>query len=176
MLHIGTFRIKWIAMTSSNEFAARKGRRRAAPPLPWIVAASLRAPALASLPPRLQEVAAIIYLHTQVTAKQLEAALSHEVDNSTIRTMLRRLIAKGIVRREKGPGRSFVYSPAILHPEVQERALERLADEYFGGSLYQATHRLLALMRRRDPEAFVALSRQLPAGSAGEGLARAANG
>ena len=163
-------------MSNDNDPAAKRGRRRDAPPIPWIVAASLRAPALASLPPRLQEVAAIIYLHTQVTAKQLEAALSHEIDNSTIRTMLRRLIAKGIVRREKGPGRSYVYSPAILQPEVQERALERMADEYFGGSLYQATHRLLALMRRRDPEAFVALSRQLPASSSGEAMARAANG
>jgi predicted transcriptional regulator len=134
--------------------------RRPGGVLPSLVAASLRTPALTKLPPREQEIAAIVYLHTNVTAKDLEAALSNAITNSAIRCMLGRLVAKGVLRRRKGQGKTFVYSPALLLPDIQERALERVAEDYFGGSLSQASLRLFALVREREPEAMESLSRQ----------------
>jgi predicted transcriptional regulator len=139
-------------------------RRRAGGALPSLVVASLRTPALTNLPPREQEIAAIVYLHTDVTAKDLETALSNAITNSAIRCMLSRLVAKGVLKRRKGQGKTFIYSPALLLPDIQERALERVAEDYFGGSLCQASHRLLTLVRKREPEAIEALSRQFGAG------------
>ena len=150
-------------------------RRRPGGSLPSLVAASLRTPALTSLPPREQEIAAIVYLHTRVTAKDLEVALSNEITNSAIRCMLNRLVAKGVLRRSKGAGKTFVYSPALLLPDIQERALERVAEEYFGGSLYQASHRLLALVSKKEPESLAALSYQIHAASSVQ-TARAVGG
>ena len=138
--------------------------RRPGGVLPSLVVASLRTPALTKLPPREQEIAAIVYLHTNVTAKDLEAALSHAITNSAIRCMLGRLVAKGVLRRRKGQGKSFVYSPALLLPDIQERALERVAEDYFGGSLSQASFRLFALVREREPEALESLSRHFETG------------
>ena len=151
-------------------------RRRPGGALPSLVAGALRTPALTKLPPREQEIAAIVYLHTNVTAKDLEAALSNEITNSAIRCMLGRLIAKGVLRRHKGHGKTFIYSPALLLPDIQERALERVAEDYFGGSLYQASQRLLMLMREREPDALSALSRQLEVPPAAAGLPMAASG
>ena len=153
-----------------------RNRRRPGGVLPSLVAGALRTPALTNLPPREQEIAAIVYLHTNVTAKDLEAALSNEITNSAIRCMLGRLIAKGVLRRHKGHGKTFIYSPALLLPDIQERALERVAEDYFGGSLFQASHRLLTLMRKRDPDALTALSRQLDIAPVVTGFPMAASG
>jgi predicted transcriptional regulator len=143
-------------------------RRRPVGTLPSLVASTLRTPALTRLPPREQEIAAIVYLHTDVTAKDLESALSNEITNSAIRCMLGRLVAKGVLKRRKGPGKTFIYSPALLLPDVQERALERLAEDFFDGSLSQTSHRLLALVSKREPQALGELARQIQAASASE--------
>jgi predicted transcriptional regulator len=125
-------------------------RVRSGPTLPALVASSLGSPVLTRLPPREQEIATIVYLNTEVSAKELEAALSHQIGNSAIRCMLGRLVRKGVLKRRKAYGKTFVYSPAVMLPEVQERALERLAEEYFGGSLHQAMQRLIGLVQKRE--------------------------
>lgn len=152
-------------MARNLDFKARR-KRTPGSSLPSLVAASLHTPALMKLPPREQEIATIVYMHTDVTAKELEGALAHEITNSAIRCMLGRLVDKGILRRRKGQGKTFIYSPAMLLPDIQERALERLAEDYFDGSLYQATHRLLSLIGRYDPEGLQALGRQITASTA----------
>ena len=143
-------------------------RRKAVVALPALVASSLGTPILMRLPPREQEIATIVYLHTEVTAKDLELALSNEITNSAIRCMLGRLVAKGVLRRRKGHGKTFVYSPALLLPDVQERALERVATDYFGGSLHQTLERLVSLLEKREPEALPAPSRRMSATSVPE--------
>lgn len=125
-------------------------RVRAGPTLPALVASSLGSPVLTRLAPREQEIATIVYLNTEVSAKELEAALSHQIGNSAIRCMLGRLVRKGVLKRRKAYGKTFVYSPAVMLPEVQERALERVAEEYFGGSLHQAMQRLIGLVQKRE--------------------------
>ena len=138
----------------------RPGARPAT--LSSLAASSLGTPALTRLAPREQEIATIVYLHTEVTARELESALAHEIGNSAIRCMLGRLVAKGIIRRHKGKGKSFVYSPALTSPDVQERALERVAEDYFGGSLQLAMQRLVALAAKREPEALRAFAPAIP--------------
>ena len=154
-------------MTGPKQILSTRRRRRPAT-LSSLAASSLGTPALTRLAPREQEIATIVYLHTEVTAKELESALAHEIGNSAIRCMLGRLVAKGILRRRKGHGKTFVYSPALTSPDVQERALERVAEDYFGGSLEQAMQRLAGLLQKRDPERIHGFSREavgmVPAG------------
>ena len=149
-------------------------RHHAAPSLQALVASSLGSPVLTRLPPREQEIATIVYLNTEVSAKELEAALSHEITNSAIRCMLGRLVAKGVLKRRKAYGKTFVYSPAMMLPEVQDRALQRVAEEYFDGSLHQAMHRLISLVEKREPATLHALAPSLFGAGAATRAARAA--
>ena len=139
-------------MTGQKTTMGSRQLRRRPSSLSSLVASTLGTPVLTRLPPREQEIATIVYLHTNVTAKELEDALAHEVGNSAIRCMLGRLVAKGVLRRRKGQGKTFIYSPALALPDVQDRALERVAEDYFGGSLQQTMQRLLGLIQKRDPE------------------------
>jgi len=138
--------------------------RRPGGALPALIAATLRTPMLTNLAPREQEVATIVYLNASMTATEVESALSSEISNAAIRSMLNRLVAKGVLRRHKGEGKSyFIYSPAVQLPEIQERVLERVAGDYFGGSLSEVSRCVVRLMEKQDPEALSALSRQIGA-------------
>lgn len=104
---------------------------------------------MAVLPPQVQhlagrerELASKVYLHGPMTAEALGARLSARLSNSAIRSMLTRLCNKGVLtRRKRTPTASsarslaFVYLPAITPDLTKRRALEQLADDYFGGSL-----------------------------------------
>lgn len=138
--------------------------RRPGGALPALVAATLRVPALTRLAPRELEVATIVYLNTGITAREVEAALSSPITNAAIRSMLNRLVDKGILRRRRGEGK-FYYSPALLLPSIQERALERVVDDYFAGSLSDAFVRLVGLVRATRPDILASLTAQagLPA-------------
>ena len=149
-------------------------RHHTAPSLQALVASSLGSPVLTRLPPREQEIATIVYLNSEVSAKELEAALSHQITNSAIRCMLGRLVAKGVLKRRKAYGKTFVYSPAVILPEVQDRALQRVAEEYFGGSLQQAMHRLISLVEKGEPHTLHALPPNLLGAGAATQAARAA--
>lgn len=131
--------------------------RRPGGALPALVAATLRTPVLTRLPPREQEVATIVYLNTTITATEVEAALSSHITNSAVRSMLNRLVEKGVLQRHRSR-KKFYYSPALLLPEVQERALARVVCDFFGGSFTDASHRFVDLMRVADPEALATLS------------------
>jgi predicted transcriptional regulator len=147
--------------------------RRPGGALPALVAATLRTPLLTRLPPREQELATIVYLNTSITATEVEAALSSEITNAAVRSMLTRLVAKGVLRRTKREGK-FFYAPALLLPDVQDRALERVIDEFFGGSFVDASRRFVNLMRATDPEALAILSQLSRAPSPRSPMAEAA--
>lgn len=151
--------------------------RRPGGALPSLIASTLRTPLLTNLAPREQEVATIVYLNANMTATEVEAALSSEISNAAIRSMLNRLVAKGVLQRRKGDGKSyFIYSPAVQLPEIQDRALERIAGDYFGGSLSEVSRCVVRLMEKKDPQALSALSRQIDAASWGRANALAAVG
>lgn len=133
--------------------------RRPGGALPALVASTLRTPALTKLAPREQEVATIVYLNTGITAKEVELALSADLTNTAVRSMLNRLVDKGILRRRR-EGRKFFYSPALLLPDIQQRALQRVVDEFFGGSLADAFRRFVDLLDAAEAAELVASAQQ----------------
>ncbi len=116
---------------------------------PAITAAE--APALKQLAPREREVAAIVYNRTRATALEVQSGLSDRLSNAAVRSMLKRLVAKGILRVRKKKGQSqFIYSPAQLLPDVQARALEQTVTDFFEGSFGHASRVMLSLLQERD--------------------------
>ena len=147
--------------------AARRPRRPGGA-LPALIAATLRTPLLTNLAPREQEVATLVYLNASMTAKEVESALSSELSNAAIRSMLNRLVAKDVLQRHKQDGKAcFIYSPAVLLPEIQERAVERIAGDYFGGELSCLLHCVIGLIEKKDPQALAELSRSARATDSG---------
>ncbi len=85
--------------------------------------------------PREREIALFVYAHGCVTAKEVEAAVG-TLTNAAVRSMLNRLVKKGLITRQelKAP-LPFVYGPALTEVSAQERAIQQYADDFFGGSL-----------------------------------------
>ena len=98
---------------------------------------------------REREVASIVYRHGATTANEVMALLSIEISNGAVRSMLNRLVAKGILkRRMAGAGKTFAYVPGIAASSAVERDFQRLADDYFGGSVEQALNAIDLLVSR----------------------------
>ncbi len=162
-------------MRQERILTSGRAYRRPGGILPALVAATLGTPALARLPPREQEIATIVYLNTSITATEVQEALSSDITNPAVRSMLNRLVAKGVLRRRNVSGK-FFYSPALCLPSIQERALERVADDFFGGSLSEAADRLVNLLSRADPNALGGLSRRISAAASSSTNTAAAAG
>lgn len=71
-----------------------------------------------------------------VTAEQCREALSRPLKDSTVRTVLRRLEEKGLVRHEV-EGRTFLYEAVERPQHVAARAVQRIVDRFCGGSMEQ---------------------------------------
>jgi predicted transcriptional regulator len=90
------------------------------------------------LPPREREVASIVYSLGLATATQVELGLSDVVSNGAVRSMLTRLVHKGIVNRQwgrRGRGQKHIYMPALAPYEAKRVAVTDLANRFFDGSL-----------------------------------------
>jgi len=99
-----------------------------------IAAADDEAPnVLDRLPPREREVAIVVYRRGSATANDVCERLSDPISNAAVRSMLTRLVAKGVLVRRR-EGKRFHYLPAQLD-DKRESALRRLSREHFGGSL-----------------------------------------
>ncbi|GAA4723136.1 BlaI/MecI/CopY family transcriptional regulator [Sphingomonas lutea] len=85
--------------------------------------------------PREREIALFVYAHGCVTAKDVEAAVG-SLTNAAVRSMLNRLVRKGLITRQelKAPN-PFVYGPALTEVSAQERAIRQCADDFFDGSV-----------------------------------------
>lgn len=68
------------------------------------------------------------------TAEAVSAALAEPRgwQDSTVKTLLGRLLKKGAVRAEKD-GRRFIYSPTLAREEWLSRESESLLDRLYGG-------------------------------------------
>lgn len=107
--------------------------------------------AVQALPPREREVAQIVYRQGRASARDVEAHLSAALTNGAVRSMLGRLVAKGVLRirgGRRGRGHRCLYFPAIDSLQSREQALRRFADEYFDGSMVDATQAMLQLLQR----------------------------
>ena len=79
------------------------------------------------------EVMTIVWRRGSVTAAEVLDALGRPLSNATIRTLLRRLEAKGYVRHTVD-GRAFVYSPRVAETQAATGAVRRNLQRFFGGS------------------------------------------
>jgi len=103
------------------------------------------------LAPGEREVATIVYQLGGCTAKEIQVRLAKPLANATVRSMLRRLVGKGIItQRPKGTYRTFVYLPAVTNEYVRQQALMRLAQDHFEGSLPTMVATLVQLLDRKD--------------------------
>lgn len=100
------------------------------------------------LPPRERQVAQIVYARGEASAAEVIRALPDPLSSAAVRSMLSRLIGKGIVRRRRD-GKRFLYVPATANPAARDAALRRISRDYFGGSIAEATD---AMIRLRDRE------------------------
>jgi predicted transcriptional regulator len=111
---------------------------------------------------REREIAELVYEHRSVTAKQVQERLSDPLTNAAVRSMLTRLVHKGILARErKECGTEYLYRPAVTQTSSQVRALNQLADDFFDGSLLEAAAAVVDLALKtesRSPERFAAPS------------------
>ena len=103
---------------------------------------------------REREVATIVYAQTSATARQVEAELSTVMTNSAVRSMLVRLVRKGILSRraiagKRGRGQEYLYLPALKEADLKIRALKRLSEDFFDGSLIEAAQLLQLLVDKR---------------------------
>ena len=76
----------------------------------------------------------IIWRLGSATAEQVREELDRPLTDSTVRTVLRRLEAKGVVAHSL-ENRSFVYRPAESRQRLAGRAVQRIVDWFCEGSV-----------------------------------------
>jgi predicted transcriptional regulator len=103
---------------------------------------------VALLLPREREIATIVYRLGASTAAQVEGELSAALSNSAVRSMLNRLVAKGILKRVLAY-RTFVYLPALTPRDSGCLALKQFAADYFDGSVERAATVMSQLLDTR---------------------------
>jgi predicted transcriptional regulator len=85
------------------------------------------------LSPLEQKVMAALWSAKTATAADLQHTLGGDLTNATVRTLLRRLEAKGYVRHSTR-GRVFVYAPIVDATGAGTVAVRGVLRRFFGGS------------------------------------------
>lgn len=113
-----------------------------------------------TLPRRERDVFEALCRLEQATAASVRAALADPLSDSAVRTLLSRLEAKGLVRRQlEGPAN--LYTPVPSTDTVATGALTRLIDTFFNGSAAGAATALLGMTRSLKPDELAALERAI---------------
>jgi BlaI family transcriptional regulator, penicillinase repressor len=81
-----------------------------------------------------REILSIVWRLGAVTAEQVREGLERPLTDSTVRTVLRRLEAKGYVAHSL-VNRAFQYRPAESRQRVAGRAVQRIVDWFCEGSV-----------------------------------------
>ena len=89
-----------------------------------------------SLAPLENDVMQVVWDEGSVTAESVRSALesTHDLKDSTVRTILRRLEAKGYVRHEI-EGRAYVYEAAVAPHSVAAEQVQGIVDKLCSGSV-----------------------------------------
>lgn len=109
--------------------------------------------AVRQLPAREREVAVAVYTLGGCTAKQVQSRLSDPISNGAVRSMLTRLVAKGVLLRRwgnRGRGNGYVYFPALTTSGIRQTAIRQLSEGYFGGSLENLAEEVSKLLHDRS--------------------------
>ena len=85
------------------------------------------------LSPLEHEVMTLVWRDGEATATAVQDALRRPLRNATVRTLLRRLEAKGYLRHTVR-GRQFVYAPRVGESQAATGALRKVVQRFFGGS------------------------------------------
>ena len=109
-------------------------------------------PLHAVLSRRERQIMDIVYQLGRATAADLIKALPGEPSDSTVRTQLRVLEAKGHVRHEDEGGK-YVYFPVVPRRIVRKSALKHVMDTFFDGSAEKVVAALLGADGGRLSEA-----------------------
>ena len=99
-------------------------------------------PLHAVLSRRERQIMDLLYQLGRGTAAELMKALPGEPSDSTVRTQLRVLEAKGHVRHEE-QGTKYVYFPVVPRRVVRKSALKHVVDTFFDGSVEKVVAALL---------------------------------
>jgi predicted transcriptional regulator len=91
------------------------------------------APLHTVLTKRERQIVDVLYRLGRATAGEILNALPGRPSNSTVRTQLRVLEAKGFVKHEEH-GLRFVYMPTVPRHSARKSALKHLVDTFFDGS------------------------------------------
>ncbi len=91
---------------------------------------------------RERQIMDILYQLGRATAGELMKALPGEPSDSTVRTQLRVLEAKGHVRHE-ADGVKYVYYPVVPRRVVRKSALKHVMNTFFDGSAEKVVAALL---------------------------------
>ncbi len=91
---------------------------------------------------RERQIMDILYRRGQATAGEVLEDLPGEPSDSTVRTQLRVLEAKGHVRHEE-EGLRYVYMPVVARRAARKSALRHVVDTFFEGSTEQVVAALL---------------------------------
>ena len=83
-----------------------------------------------------------LYELGRATAAEVMTALPGEPSDSTVRTQLRVLEAKGHVRHEE-EGQKYVYLPVVPRRVVRKSALKHVVNTFFDGSVEKVVAALL---------------------------------
>jgi len=102
----------------------------------------MSSPTHAVLTKRERQIMDALYRLGRATAAEIMAEMTGAPGNSTVRTQLRVLEAKGHVRHEE-EGLRYVYLPTVPRHSARRSALKHLVDTFFDGSPTQAVAALL---------------------------------
>ena len=106
-------------------------------------------PEVRSLLRREQEVAAIVYRTGVSTAKDVEGQMRCPPTNASIRTMLNRLVRKGILLDcRAGKAGPIVYVPALTEPFGRHAAVKTFAEDFYEGDLNRLVEDISELVAR----------------------------
>jgi len=89
----------------------------------------------------------ILYARGRATASEIQESLADNPSNSTVRTILRVLERKGLVRHVE-EGLRYVFLPIVPRAAARKSALQRVMRTFFDGSAKEAVAAFL------DPGAF----------------------
>ncbi len=96
---------------------------------------------------RERQILEVIYRLGEASANDIMAALPESLANATVRTQLRILEDKGVVKHRR-EGKKFLFRPSVNRKAAAKSALRSVLATFFGGSVEDALATHLA-----DPKA-----------------------
>ncbi len=92
---------------------------------------------LAGLTQREQQVLDVLYQHGSSTSTEVQNQLEDDLNNATVRTILRALKSKGYVSHS-GDHNRYIYFPTKDKEMVAKKMFDKLVETFFSGSTMDA--------------------------------------